>query len=137
VDARGIRLPTIVVRAGAPNAATTGCFSGVVREPLSGVDVELPIARNVPHAVTGKRAAISAMIRLHDVPYRKIQEVLGFDRTIFLPAVALSLGDLEEAMYKVISPESRSKMGKITYKVDEHLSAVVGSFRPELTLLEP
>lgn len=128
VDARGIRLPTIVVRAGAPNAATTGCFSGVVREPLSGMDVELPIARNVPHAVTGKRAAISAMILLHDIPSRKIQEVLGFDRTVFLPAVALSLGDLEEAMYKVITPESRSKLGKITYKVDEHLSAVVGSF---------
>jgi len=50
VNGRGIRLPTIVVRAGRPNAATTGCYSGVVREPLSGVDVELPIARTVPHA---------------------------------------------------------------------------------------
>ena len=128
VDARALRLPSIVVRAGVPNAATTGCFSAVVRDPLSGVDVELPIARHVPHAVTGTRAAISAMILLHDKERTIIEQVLGFDRTVFLPAVALSLGDLEDALYNVVAPDSRSKLGKITYKVDERLSAIVGSF---------
>jgi NAD(P)-dependent dehydrogenase (short-subunit alcohol dehydrogenase family) len=131
VDARALRLPTIVVRAGTPNAATTSCFSSVIREPLSGIDVELPIAKDVPHAVTGKRAAIAAMLLLHDAPLSKIEDVLGFDRTIFLPAVALSLGDLEQALYTVvgITPTTRhATLGKISYKVDEHLSAVVGSF---------
>lgn len=128
VDARGLRLPTIVVRAGAPNAATTSCFSGVIREPLSGVDVVLPIAKDVPHAVTGMRAAIAAMRILHDAEHDQIETILGFDRTVFLPAVALSLGDLEEALIKVTTPESHARLGKISYKVDEHLSAVVGSF---------
>jgi NAD(P)-dependent dehydrogenase (short-subunit alcohol dehydrogenase family) len=128
VDARGLRLPTIVVRAGAPNAATTSCFSGVIREPLAGVDVVLPIAKDVPHAVTGMRAAIAAMRTLHDATHEQIETVLGFDRTVFLPAVALSLGDLEEALIKVTTPESHAKLGKISYKVDAHLSAVVGSF---------
>lgn len=31
--------PTVIVRPGRPNAATTSCFSGIVREPLAGVDV--------------------------------------------------------------------------------------------------
>jgi NAD(P)-dependent dehydrogenase (short-subunit alcohol dehydrogenase family) len=128
VDARGLRLPTIVVRAGAPNAATTSCFSGVIREPLAGVDVVLPIAKDVPHAVTGMRAAIAAMRILHDAKHEQIETVLGYDRTVFLPAVALSLGDLEEALIKVTTPESHARLGKISYKVDAHLSAVVGSF---------
>jgi NAD(P)-dependent dehydrogenase (short-subunit alcohol dehydrogenase family) len=128
VDARGLRLPTIVVRAGAPNAATTSCFSGVIREPLAGVDVVLPIAKDVPHAVTGMRAAIAAMRILHDVKQEQIETVLGFDRTVFLPAVALSLGDLEEALIQVTTPESHSKLGKISYEVDERLSAIVGGF---------
>jgi NAD(P)-dependent dehydrogenase (short-subunit alcohol dehydrogenase family) len=128
VDARGLRLPTIVVRAGAPNAATTSCFSGVVREPLAGVDVVLPIARNVPHAVTGMRAAIAAMRIIHDADREQIETVLGFDRTVFLPAVALSLGDLQEALSKVTTPTSHARLGKISYQVDAHLSAVVGSF---------
>ena len=42
VDGRGGRLSSVVVRAGAPNAATTGAYSSVVREPLSGM------LRNVP-----------------------------------------------------------------------------------------
>lgn len=128
VDGRGIRLPTIIVRAGKPNAATTGCFSGIIREPLSGVDVVLPIARDVPHAVTGKRAAIDAMVRVHDVEKEQIENILGFDRTVFLPAVALTLGQLEDALMKTVTPESQDKLGKITYEVDEFLSDVVGGF---------
>ena len=52
LDGRGLRLPTICVRAGAPNAATTGCFSSVVREMLAGRDTVLPIASDVLHAVS-------------------------------------------------------------------------------------
>ena len=33
VDGRGVRLPSVLVRAGSPNAATTGCFSTIVRSP--------------------------------------------------------------------------------------------------------
>ncbi|KAH8069579.1 GDP-mannose 4,6 dehydratase [Aureococcus anophagefferens] len=50
VDGRGVRLPSVVVRAGAPNAATTGVYSGVVRETLAGVDTASPIAGGVKHA---------------------------------------------------------------------------------------
>lgn len=128
VDGRGIRLPTIMVRAGTPNAATTGCFSGIIREPLAGKDLKLPISKDVPHAVTGKRAAIDAMIRMHDIEKAKIEEVLGFDRTVFLPAAVLSLGQLEEALMKTVAPETASKLGKIGYEVDQFLSNVVAGF---------
>lgn len=128
LDGRGVRLPTIIVRAGKPNGATTGCFSGVIREPFSGVDVDLPIARDVKHAITGKRAAVNAMIRMHNVEKSKIESVLGFDRTVFLPSRALSLGDLEDALYSIVSSSSRINLGTIRYKVDEFLSNVVGGF---------
>jgi D-erythronate 2-dehydrogenase len=128
VDGRGIRLPTIIVRAGAPNAATTGCFSGVVREPLAGVDVTLPLAPDVLHAVTGMRAAIDAMTILHNTPLSMIEQQLGFDRTVFLPATALSLRSLQEALDLVVTEETREKLGRITYDINETLSAVVESF---------
>eukprot|EP00980_Cylindrotheca_fusiformis_P025315 scaffold13478_cov132-Cylindrotheca_fusiformis.AAC.8 len=128
VDGRGVRLPSIIVRAGAPNAATTSCFSSVIREPLAGVDVVLPIASHVPHAVTGKRAAVQAMIAVHNTTRANVEAVLGFDRTVFLPAIALSLGELEEALYNVVTPETKDKLGKISYNVDDFLSDVVGGF---------
>lgn len=128
VDGRGVRLPAIIVRAGKPNAATTGCYSGIIREPLNGVDVELPIAKDVLHAVTGTRNAIQALQIMHDVSLQKVTEVLGYDRTVFVPAVALSLGDLEGALKGVVSQYSRWRLGRITYKVNDFLSKVVAGF---------
>jgi len=129
VKSRAIRLPTIVVRAGKPNAATTSCYSSVIREPLAGVDVSLPIAGHVKHAVTSTRSVMAAMVILHDASTKTIEQVLGYDRTIFLPAVALSLNDLYTALNNVVKDDDRSLLGRIDYDdVDERLSEIVGSF---------
>jgi D-erythronate 2-dehydrogenase len=44
LDGRSLRLPTIVVRAGKPNAAASSFASGIIREPLNGVVSECPVA---------------------------------------------------------------------------------------------
>jgi D-erythronate 2-dehydrogenase len=41
IDGRSVRLPTIVVRPGKPNAAASSFASGIIREPLAGVDAVL------------------------------------------------------------------------------------------------
>ena len=128
IDGRGARLPTVVVRAGEPNAATTGCFSGIVREPLAGVNAIMPIASDVKHAVTGVGNVVQALRVLHDSSVEQIDGVLGFDRTVFLPAAALSLSMLERAVLSVVDPSHHDKLGKVTYDVDEFLSRVVGGF---------
>jgi len=128
VNGRALRLPTIAVRAGKPNAATTGCYSAVIREPLAGIDVSLPIAPHVKHAITSQRAAIRGMLILHDAPLSTIESVLGYDRTVFLPAEAISLDDLHQGMLSVIKESAHASLGKITYDVDQKLSDIVGSF---------
>ena len=128
LDGRGVRLPTVLVRAGAPNAATTSCFSGVVREPLRGQDAIMPIGPHVLHAATGYRAAIAGILSVHDADPKKVDELLGFDRTVFLPSRAVSLSQLEVAMRRVVAPESLPNLGKIFYEEDEFLSSVVGGF---------
>ncbi|KAL1520716.1 hypothetical protein AB1Y20_022285 [Prymnesium parvum] len=128
VDGRGCRLPTVIVRAGAPNSATTSIFSGVVREPLSGQDTTSPLREDVSHAVTGHRTAVSALLLMHQLPVERIDEVLGFDRVVFIPSVAVTLGQLEEALRRVVTPESHERLGKVHYAPDEALSAAVESF---------
>ena len=128
VDGRGARLPTVVVRAGAPNAATTSCFSGVVREPLAGVEAVMPIAPDVKHAVTGVANVVHALRKLHDVPSETMDAILGFDRTVFLPATALSLSELEAATRKVVDPSCHHALGEVKYEADAFLSDVVGGF---------
>ncbi|KAI0310738.1 NAD-P-binding protein [Amylostereum chailletii] len=43
VDGRIMRLPTIVVRPGVPSAATSAFISGIIREPLKGLESVCPI----------------------------------------------------------------------------------------------
>ncbi len=43
IDGRSLRLPTIVVRPGKPNAAASSFASAVVREPLNGIAYECPL----------------------------------------------------------------------------------------------
>lgn len=128
VNGRALRLPTIAVRAGKPNAATTGCYSAVIREPLAGTEVVLPIAPHVQHAITSARAAMGGMMILHDTPLATIEQVLGYDRTVFLPAQAISLDDLHQGLLAVTKAEVHDKLGKIRYEVDQKLSDIVGSF---------
>ena len=58
----GIRLPTIVVRPGKPNKAASGFFSGIIREPLAGVEAALPVAETVVHTHASPRSAIGFLM---------------------------------------------------------------------------
>lgn len=57
IDGLSLRLPTICVRPGKANAAASSFFSGIIREPLSGVEAILPVAGTVRHWHASPRAA--------------------------------------------------------------------------------
>ncbi len=42
IDGRAVRLPTVSIRPGKPNAAASSFASGILREPLNGVEAVLP-----------------------------------------------------------------------------------------------
>ena len=44
IDGRSLRLPTVTVRPGKPNKAASSFASGIIREPLNGVDAMCPVA---------------------------------------------------------------------------------------------
>ncbi|TMJ22101.1 MAG: SDR family oxidoreductase [Alphaproteobacteria bacterium] len=58
----GIRLPSVVVRPGKPNKAASGFFSGIIREPLAGLEATLPVPETVVHTHASPRAAVGFLI---------------------------------------------------------------------------
>ena len=128
IDGRGVRLPTVVVRAGAPNAAVTGCYSSVIREPLAGKEAILPVGPDVLHGVTSFKSAILGMLAIHDASVEKVDQLLGFDRTVFLPTRAVSLRQLQNSLHKVVATESLNRLGAIKYEENKGLSAILESF---------
>ncbi|GEP46256.1 NAD-dependent epimerase/dehydratase family protein [Brevifollis gellanilyticus] len=81
-DGRSVRLPTVIIRPGKPNAAASSWASGMFREPLNGEPCMLPIRREQPHPMTGYRTVIESFIALAEVDESK----LGKDRAYVLPA---------------------------------------------------
>jgi len=97
LDAVGIRLPTIVVRPGKPNAAASGFFSNILREPLSGLEAVLPVSREVQHWFASPRAAAGFLLHAATIDSAR----LGWRRTVTAPGLTATVGDEIEALRRV------------------------------------
>ena len=68
VDGRVVRLPTISVRPGAPNAAASSFLSGIVREPLAGSPAAVPVPRTTRVWLMSPARVIDALIAVAALP---------------------------------------------------------------------
>ena len=63
IDGRSVRLMTVTVRPGKPNGAASSFFSGIIREPLAGVEAICPVDASVRHPVSAACPAGSTAMR--------------------------------------------------------------------------
>src|SRR3954470_16467319 len=94
IDGRSLRLPTIVVRAGKPNAAASSFASGIIREPLNGVASECPVAPETGVWLLSPRRVVDAFIHAHELP----ASAWPAGRVVNLPGITASVAEMVEAM---------------------------------------
>jgi D-erythronate 2-dehydrogenase len=97
VDGVGIRLPTIVVRPGKPNAAASGFFSNILREPLVGREAVLPVSRDVRHWFASPRAAVGFLKHAATMD----TSLLGWRRSLSAPGLSATVAEEIEALRRV------------------------------------
>ena len=120
-DGVGIRLPTVSVRPGAPNAAASSFFSGIIREPLAGQEATLPVSRDVRHPHASPRAAIGFLIHAAELDTSR----LGPRRNLTMPGVSVTVGEQIEALGRVSGPDV---VGLITDAADPAVAAIVAGW---------
>ena len=102
-DGIGIRLPTVSVRPGAPNAAASSFFSGIIREPLNGLEAELPVSgATIRHPHASPRAAIGFLVHAAELD----TSLLAGRRNLTMPGVPLTVGEQIEALERVAGPDA-------------------------------
>ncbi len=121
VDGRVLRLPTISVRPGRPNKAASSFASGIIREPLNGVEAACPIAPGTRVWLLSPRKAIEGLILGHDLP----AEALGTSRVINLPGVCVSVSEMVAALARVAGPEAAKR---VRWERDPALDRIVSSW---------
>ena len=97
IDGVGIRLPTITVRPGRPNAAASGFFSSIIREPLAGKRAALPVGIDVRHPHASPRSAIGFLVHAAELPSTR----LGAVPNITMPSVSVTVGDQIESLRRI------------------------------------
>jgi nucleoside-diphosphate-sugar epimerase len=121
VDGVGIRLPTITVRPGRPNAAASGFYSSIIREPLAGQQAVLPVERTVRHVHASPRSAVGFLVHAAGLD----AAALGSRPNLTMPSVSVTVGEQIGALARVAGPEVAAL---IVDRPDPQVNAIVGGW---------
>ena len=121
LDGRTARLPAVIVRPGKPNKAASSFISAVVREPLNGIDYELPVPVETQMPSAGYRTIVSDLEALFEADGAK----LGDDRAVNLPNLPITVAQLIESLKKVAGGR---KLGRIDVKPDPFVMSIVAGW---------
>jgi nucleoside-diphosphate-sugar epimerase len=98
---RAVRLMTVSIRPGRPNAAASGFLSGIIREPLAAQRSACPAGPQTEVALTSPVRAVEALLRAATCT----DEVWGDRTPVNLPALTVTVADMVAALERVAGPE--------------------------------
>lgn len=129
LDGRSLRLPTITVRPGKPNRAASSFASGIVREPLSGVEAICPVAPTTKMWVQSPRAVIDNLVIGHETP----ASAFSYTRSVNVPGICVAVADMVAAL-RHVAGEAVAARVRWAYDaaIDRIVSTWPSNFAPKL-----
>jgi nucleoside-diphosphate-sugar epimerase len=129
LDGRSLRLPTVTVRPGKPNRAASSFASGIVREPLGGVDAICPVAPSTKMWVQSPRAVIDNLVIGHEAP----ASAFTYTRSVNVPGISVAVGDMVAALRRVAGD---AVADRVRWSMDPAVDRIVATwpsnFAPKL-----
>lgn len=124
VDGRTIRLPTIVVRPGKPNQAASSFASGIIREPLAGVDAICPVPPETRLWLLSPDGAVDALHRALCLP------PWGDRAALNVPGISVTVAEMVESLRRVAGAEVAKR---IRWQRDAKIATIVASWPGRFT----
>ena len=121
VDGRSARLMTVTVRPGRPNGAASSFFSGIIREPLAGVESICPVSPDVSHPLTSVARTVEGLIAIYEASL----DALGGRLALNLPAVNATVAQMLDALEAVAGPAVRER---VRFVRDETIAGIVANW---------
>ena len=118
---RALRLASISVRPGRPNAAASGFMSGIIREPLAGQRATCPVDPDTEVALASPAKAIAGLRRAATAS----DQAWGGRSAVNLPALTVSIADMAAALTRAAGPEVSAL---IDWTPDPEIARIVASW---------
>ena len=99
---RAIRLMTVSVRPGRPNAAASGFLSGIIREPLAGQRATCPVDPATEVALASPARAVGGLM----CAATATEQAWGGRTAVNLPALTASVAQMAQALARVAGPQT-------------------------------
>ena len=121
VDGRAARLMTVTVRPGRPNGAASSFFSGIIREPLAGIDATCPVDPSTSHPLTSPARTVEGLVAV----YEASREAFGGRLALNLPAVNARVSDMLDALEAVAGKAVRDR---VRFVPDVRIAGIVANW---------
>lgn len=121
IDGRAARLMTVTVRPGRPNGAASSFFSGIIREPLAGVETTCPVDPEVSHPVSSPANTVRGLITVFEAS----RAAMGGRLALNLPGLNVRVGEMLQALEDVAGPQVRQR---VRFERDERIAGIVANW---------
>ncbi|WP_326565779.1 D-erythronate dehydrogenase [Amycolatopsis rhabdoformis] len=121
VRGRSVRLMTVSVRPGKPNAAASSFLSGMIREPLAGVRAACPVPPDTAIALSSPRKTLDGLLLAASVD----DSTWGSRTAMNLPALTTTPKEMAAALDRVAGAGTSDL---IDWTDDPAVGAIVGSW---------
>ena len=121
IDGRSARLMTVTVRPGKPNGAASSFFSGIIREPLAGVETTCPVDPDVTHPMSSPSNTVRGLITVFEASLQS----MGGRLALNLPGLTMRVGDMLQALEEVAGTQVRQR---VRYERDERIVGIVANW---------
>src|SRR5215471_2554933 len=118
IQGRSVRLMTVSVRPGRPNAAASGFLSGIIREPLAGLPANSPVPPDTAVALSSPARAVAGLVRAAEAAPQQ----WGDPTAVNLPPVTVTVGEMVRALERVAGP---AVSALVSWEPDEAIASIV------------
>lgn len=123
IDGRALRLPTIAIRPGKPNAATSSFVSSIIREPLVGQPANCPVSSETKVWILSPKKVTENFVHSLELD----AENLGTNRVINLPGLTTSVTEMVHHLGDIAGEET-TKL--IDWQPDPFIQSIVLTWPP-------
>lgn len=121
LDGRSLRMPTVVVRPGKPNRAASSFASGIIREPVNGVEAVCPVAPETLLWLMSPDRAVENLVHGHELPAQRLAE----GRVINMPGLSVTVSEMLASLRRIAGD---TVADRVRFERDPAIEKIVNSW---------
>ena len=121
VDGIVCRLPTVAVRPGTPNSAASSFVSGIIREPLAGIESLCPVPLDTRLWIASPCVTTANLVHAARIP----AEAFEGRRAVNFPGLTVTAAEMLASLERAGGPAARAL---VRCELDDRIVRIVGSW---------